>query len=486
MVSLSGPQVREYKRMMRLDIAKKAAAEGDVLTWGRMLMPAKFSLPFCEDLHGYFVSVRKERFVSTEAPRGHGKTVVGCFLIPLFQGLVEPDTFKMYLNVQANTEKALAVNRAIKIEIEQNEMIRALYGNQIGQDRWTDAIFVLKNGVIYSADGAGASIRGINYRNTRPDYIVCDDLFETDQDANSPTNTEKKNAWFFSALYPALAQDRPTSVHVTGTAVNRYDIYEKLRTDSSVRSRSFKAVIDWDKKIVLWPGLKTVEEFEAMRIRMGSLIFAREFQNERRDDSSSIIKLAWLYPEDGSKNWEYDPAALKFDEHFSYQAGVVSLDPSIGSKKNSDKSGYALVIRGQRDDGSLPVFYIENLVNELHSFIQRIDTIKELISGRPSERPITKVRVEAIAGFRDVAERIAASVAVPADLIDHVPNKLVNLERKSNVFENRRVFLNMHIASALKAELTEQLVVNVPRHDDLRDAVLMGLDEVQQDWSAWV
>ena len=484
--SLIGVQAREIERQARLEIARQASKIGDVLSWGQALMPEKFRLPFCAPLHGHLVTTRKDKFVSTEAPRGHAKTTVSCMLIPLFQGLVEPHAFRMYLNIQANSEKALAVNRAIKVEIEQNELIRELYGDQVGKDRWTDAVFVLKNGVIYAADGAGASIRGINYRGTRPAYIACDDLFDTDQDANSPTSTEKKNAWFWSALYPALAQDRPTSTHVTGTAVNNVDLYEKLKSDPTVTSRTFKAITDWDKKTVLWEGLKTFEEFEQMRLRMGTLIFSREFQNERRDDSTSIIKTSWLYPDDGGKNWEYDPLALKFDEHFSYQAGVVSLDPSIGGKKQSDRSGYAVVLRGQRDDGTLPVFYIESIVNELHSWQQRIDTVKSLIAGRPSERPITKVRVEAIAGFRDVGDRIAASVSIPTDLIDHVPNKLTNLERKSHLFENRRVYLNKNIVPALKAELTAQLVTNTPKHDDIRDAVLMGLDEVDVDWGSWV
>ena len=484
--SLTGAQVREIKRQARLEVAKRAAAAGDVLTWGKALLPDRFKLPFCRPLHQHLVETRKAKFTSTEAPRGHSKSTIGSFLIPLFQGLVEPDAFRHYLAAQSNADKALVINRAIKIEIEQNPLIRTLYGNQVGTDRWTDACFVLKNGVVYSAEGCGASIRGINYRGVRPDWCCADDIYNAEEDANNPNGTIKKNDWFFSTLYPALAQDRPTSMHLTGTAVNREDLFFKLKSDPDVASKTFKAVTDWDKKTVLWEGLKTFDEFEQMRTRMGTLIFSREFQNERRDDSSSIIKTSWLYPENGAPSWEYDPSALKFDEHFSYHAGVVTLDPSIGGKKGSDKSGYAVVLRGQRDDGSLPLFFVESVVNELHSFQQRIDTVKDLIAGRSSERPITRVRVEAISGFRDVADRIAASVSIPCELIDHVPNKLTNLERKSNVFENHRVFLNREIDPALKTELTYQLVNNSPLHDDLRDAVLMGLDEVDPSWAAWV
>ena len=151
----------------------------------------------------------------------------------------------------------------------------------------------------------------------------------------------------------------------------------------------------------------------------------------------------------------------------------------------SDKSGYAFIIKAQRD-GELPKFYIENIANEHHSWQQRVDKVKEMIANRPRERPATKARIETVAGFRDIGDKIAASVAVPCDLVDHVVDKITNLERHSNLFENRRVFLNQNIPEPLKTELTYQLVNNNPLHDDLRDAVLLGLDDESADWGQWV
>src|ERR1019366_3549401 len=151
---------------------------------------------------------------------------------------------------------------------------------------------------------------------------------------------------------------------------------------------------------------------------------------------------------------EYDPAELKFGEFLSYAAGVATLDPSIGRKEKSDRSGYDFVIRAQPSDGSLPRFYIESVSMERHSFQERINTIKGLVSGRSRERPATRVRVETISGFADIGERIAANVAVPTDLVDHVLNKLTNLEKHSALFENKRVFINKNIAPAIKEELT--------------------------------
>ncbi len=279
----------ESERQAQIAFARRAAERKDILGWGEALFPEKFSLPYCYELHDYFVDIRSEEFTNTEAPRYHSKTTIKCFLIPIFQALEEPETFRHYLNVQATDDKALEVNRSIKIELETNELIREMYGDQVG-DRWTDQRFVTTKGVVFSAVGAGKSIRGINYRNVRPDYIIVDDLYDED-DIYSPTATKKKNNWFWSSLYPCRSRTRKTAVHVQGTAINNDDLLEELKKKPGVKSRSFRAVKDWEKKIILWPTeLNTFEKIHNDSILMGPIIFAREMQNERLDDATTILK----------------------------------------------------------------------------------------------------------------------------------------------------------------------------------------------------
>ena len=207
----------------RVIAARAAAKKKDILAWGKAVMPEKFNLPFCKKMHEYFVKIRHEPFTDTEAPRDHSKTTIKCNLIPLFQALEEPEKFDYYLNVQSTEKKGLSVNVALKLEIEQNEVIKEIYGDQVGEDKWTDLLFVLKNGVVFQALGAGQSIRGTNYRNRRPNYIIIDDLYE-EEDINNADSTIKKNDWFWGTLYPAMAENRPSSLHLQGTAINREDL----------------------------------------------------------------------------------------------------------------------------------------------------------------------------------------------------------------------------------------------------------------------
>jgi len=214
---------------------------------------------------------------------------------------------------------------------------------------------------------------------------------------------------------------------------------------------------------------------------MPIVIFSREFMCERRDDATSIVKKEWL------QNWEYDPVDLKFDAHFQYVGGILGIDPSIGKNAENDPAGYAFVIKAQRNDGSLPIYYIEALTNKCMSQQDRLDEAKAYCSNRPRERPATQVNVEGISGFADFGDTVAKSVSVPCTVISRVPDKITHLEKKSHYFQNKRIFLNRNIDPDLKKALVHQLTTNHPKHDDVRDALLHALDdESSSNWGAWV
>lgn len=469
----------------RVAMAKRYAKRKDILNWGRTLFPEKFNLPFCKRLHGYFVEIRADEKTNTEAPRNHAKTTIKCFLIPLFQALEEPETFNHYLNVQSTGHKSLAINVSIRAEIENNPLIHAIYGNQIGLDKWTDQQFVLRNGVIFTAVGAGQSIRGLNWHNVRPDYVIVDDLYD-EEDINNPESTLKKNQWFWGSLYPARAKSRRCSLHIQGTAINNEDLLDQLKKKPRWKSASFKAVENWDTKEVLWPELNTFDSLDMDRADMGSIIFYRELQNERRDEASAIIKSSWL------EGWEYEPQQL-WDligkgEHLFVQAVLIGNDPSIGERVENDYTGTALVIKTCYRDGGGNDYWIHGLWMEHLSLDARILQLKEICSSQPKGMEVTQANVEGIAGFKDYVAELTRRTNIPVHEIDKVPDKITNLENKSHYFENKKVHLNKHIGfnsegKDLKDQLKFQLTVNHPRYDDLRDSVLLTLEASSGLWN---
>lgn len=496
--ALTLEQRLELNRQARILRARRCAAVGDILGWGKALFPHIFTLPFCHELHDYLVSIRHEEFTSTEAPRNHAKTTIRCFLIPLYQALNEPESYWHYLNVQATDEKALAINRSIKAEIEENAELREIYGDVRGS-RWTDAQFAInvkgKDGrpieVIFTAKSAGQSIRGIQYRQKRPDYIIVDDLYN-EEDINNPEATEKKNAWFKGALLNCRAKSRRCSVSVQGTAINLQDLLEQHKKNAKTPEtpegrwvcRTFKAIKNWDTHEVLWSELNTWETLQQDLVDMGSIIFQREMQNERWDEVSAIIKRGWLYPSDGRPSWEFDPDDLRFTPDSARLLAVrIGNDPSVGEKLQNDYNAIAMVWVVRYPEDKVHRFYIVDLWNEHRTVDGRLELLNDVVDAQPKERRVGEARIEGIAGFKDYVALARSRVKVPVKEIDHVKDKITKRQLKSRYFENRRVFLSKRIAPKLKDELTYQLATNYPKHDDLADALFLTLDDAA-NWGA--
>lgn len=359
---LEAEPVFEIRRSARVEAARRAAKVKDILTWGKAIFPEKFYLPFCQKLHNYFVKIRGLEFTDTEAPRNHAKTIVKCFLIPLFQGLEEPESFTHYLNVQATATKAIEVNKSMKIELETNDILLELYGDQEGE-RWSEQQFSLKNGPIYSAIGAGQSVRGLNVRNIRPNYLMVDDLYD-EEDIYNPESTQKKSRWFWGSLYPARAKSRRCAIHVQGTAINPYDLLEELKTRPGVVSKSFKAIEDEEKGIVLWPELNTLESLKRDRVLMGPIIFAREMQNERIDDTTTILKRSkWKY---------YTVLPSGFDIQ------ITSWDMTF---KETKSGSYVVGQVWGRRGADLYLFPV--MVRARMDFVEAVESFKNLVQQHP-------------------------------------------------------------------------------------------------------
>lgn len=486
----------------RIRMAKIYAQEKNVLAWNAVVFPHIFYLPFCMEFHEYLVSVRGLEFTWTLGPRNHAKTAVGDFGISIYQALNEPETFNHYLFVQGSQDKALALNRMVKNELEGNEVIQAVYGDMVG-DRWTDQQFELTNQVAFTAVSTGTSVRGLIYNGRRPDYIMPDDLYN-EEHINNPEATLKVNDWFWSTLYNARAKTKRWAIHGTGTAINDYDLGAKMIKDAKTEDGNeivcqvFKAVKNFDTKEVLWPELHGIggkDPFESVMLdfkRMGTHIAMRELQNEPRDEATAVIKRAWLYKTDGS-SWEYDPLELNAilrdpGGNTVLVAIVVGNDPSIGKKdskkKKSDFTGTAKVIITQTGEGT--DYWIEHIAEERLTLAGRKKQLQEISRACPKERPLNKVRIEAIAGFDDYASYVINETDLPVERVEWVPDKITNLENRSHFFENGKVHISNLIPRDMIDKLVQQLTTNYPEHDDVRDGVLLTMDLEAGSWEKFM
>jgi hypothetical protein len=359
--------------------------------------------------------------------------------------------------------------------------LRYLYGNQVGARTWTERVFVMTNGTVFMAAGAGQSIRGMQYRNRRPTYIIVDDLYDEDEIDNAEA-VERKNSWFWGSLYPARAKGRGSGFHVQGTAISKNDVLAQMAQQPGVTYRQFAAIKPDGS--VLWPELNTRESLEEERQRMGSIIFDREMMSKRGDSAGVIIKSAWL------KGWEYDPVTkwARRDPEVRIASVLMGCDPSTGEKETGDPAGFATVVK-TLGPGTRVDYWIEALAEGLMTWEERLSQLERMQSfqsGRGPEWRVTRAYIEAIGGFKDFGDQAKKRTSLPIELVTWVKGKRANLAAKSGHFEFGRVHLSVAIPKPLRDKLVDQLTTNDPRHDDLRDSVLLCLEDPTTSMKGWV
>jgi predicted phage terminase large subunit-like protein len=435
---------------------------GNVLEWGRYYFPDKFPLPFSDELHGYLIDSFTEAKTTTLAPRGHAKTTLRCVLAPLFYALNEPLLFRHYVNVQATTSKAVAVNISIRQELETNAQLIKDYGLQVTTTRWTQKQFVMANGVIFTAIGAGESMRGINYLNKRPDCVIIDDLYN-DGDIENTENIAKKNAWFWSTLYKSTAIGKQTSIHVQGTAIHSTDLMHTLAKSSEWEFRKFVAC-DFATGSVLWPEANTIDKLQSDREAMGSIIFNREMLNDPRDETSSIIKSRW---------WQEVDELPPFK--FVYKIGAI--DPAEKTKDHNDYTAkVACYVTEDRD------IYFVDIRNERLTFVQN----KKDVVHFNATHNLDVVPFETNKAF-GLYEELKRTTAVPVRERITDKDKITRLIAVSSFFENGKVyFVKDNIPTKVLAEARHQVLNNKPQHDDIRDAIVLAIEEIKQIRTAFI
>ena len=170
----------------------------------------------------------EHRQVAIAAPRSHAKTTAVTHTYGLASVLFRA---KSHVMIVSDTEsQAISFLKDIKLELTENQDLIDLFDiNQtlvkdneaeliveIGSDRHQFRII---------AKGAGQKVRGIKWRNKRPDLIIGDDL-ENDEMVRSQERRENFRRWLRSALIPCLSDDG--EIRIVGTILHLDSALEHL------------------------------------------------------------------------------------------------------------------------------------------------------------------------------------------------------------------------------------------------------------------
>ena len=251
-------------------------------------------------------------------PRGHAKSTHMDIFTPLWL-MFQPKRLIDFMVVVGKSEDS--ANRLlgdIQAELQYNKRIIADFGKQMSMGDWTEGEFTTKDGVHFLACGRGQSPRGLRKRESRPDYIVIDDL-DDDALCRNPRRVREMTDWVKEALFGALDVGRGRFIMV-GNLISKTSVLADICKTKGVHVSEVKAV-DGEGNPT-WREKWTKEEAQGVADFMGYRAWEKEMMHNPIVEGT-VFKQEWI-------KYAKRPAWREFDEL------VLYIDPSWKSKKTND------------------------------------------------------------------------------------------------------------------------------------------------------
>ena len=505
--------IKRYKKGISINTLRKELASIDLEYFGRCYLPHYFTREtpkFHKELDNIWIeNVIKNKNVLIEneeinklqgskvtitAPRGHAKSTNFTFKDTLHACLYK---YKNYILILSDsTEQAEGFLNDIKIELEENELIKKDFGNMVGKV-WNASVIVLSNNVKIEAIGSGKKIRGRRHRNFRPDLIVLDDI-ENDENVNTLEQRKKLENWYYKAV--SKAGDTYTDICYIGTLLHYDSLLAKVIKNPTYKVAKYKGVIHfaknkglWDiwEKIyssledekreenareffennedemlkdtkVLWQEKWSYYDLMVMRLSEGIASFNSEIQNEPINPEDCLFNPEWFE--------YYNKEQIDFKNKEFIFLGAV--DPSLGKNKNSDTSAIVILAKNIRS-GYLYVLKASIERRKPDTIIEDIiNTHKKLINDYGKGFSLFGVEeVQFQAFFKDVLKKecLKQKIYLNIEGIKSTINKIARIESLQPYIKNGYIKFNKED----KTLLTQLEQFPLARYDDGADALEM-------------
>jgi len=410
--------------------------------------------------------INQDTNVGIAAPRGHAKsTVVNLIYI---SWCILTQRHHYIISISDTYSQSVGFVNTLRQEFEDNSVIKWLYGDLRGK-MWQDGKFETSTGVMVQARAYGMKIRGLKYRQYRPELLLFDDL-ENDESVQSIEQREKLKKWFTRAALPALAKNGRAVI--VGTILHGDSLLMNIINCNGEfggwLTKLYKALNEDDKgnEYSLWPQMYTVDELHDMRDNpnnpnyKGSLVFAQEYQNEPIDEMDAIIRKAWI----DIVKWQ----PLK---ELIIRRGFA-CDPAISKKDTAD---FFAKVRGY----SFWVIEPETNIKELHVMITKIgndklsfgEGIKE-VNSWAKEKKTDFIGIEGIIFQSAYKSSLGGLPIVPLTPDKDKRRRTIAV---SKFFEGNRVHFKAGIPNL---QLAIDQLTHFPsvKHDDMVDAIVYLID----------
>lgn len=368
--------------------ARKKRGETDLLYFFATYLPHYFSTAF-GDFHGEWQEATelRDQFALVGAPREHAKSTFFTLGNPLHKIVY---ALRRFLWLLSDThEQASAFTLQVKMELEENPRLRHDFGD-LKTRKWSDDEFETANGCKVLARGRGDKVRGLRFRQYRPDLAVFDDM-ENDENVENPRRVKALVNWIRGSVLGSLGAGY--NAIMVGNLFDPRSAISQLIADVDDEgvprywSRVYDAILDegTPQERPLWPANWPMERLIKKRHDVGTYAFNKEYRNRVAVDGSP-------FPQEQARYYErvelferpllvataVDPSA-KAGENNDYRAVVTfGLDPEqmvfhclhAWIKKRSIADMFAAAYAQHDQYGGPSVLIEENMLKDfLHDAI---------------------------------------------------------------------------------------------------------------------
>ncbi|MBR5169352.1 MAG: hypothetical protein IKW85_02140 [Muribaculaceae bacterium] len=280
-------------------------------------------------------------------PRGHAKSTHFDIFMPLWLMFQPKRLINFMVIVGKSEDSADRLLGDIQAELQYNKRIIADFGKQMSMGSWTEGEFTTKDGVYFLACGRGQSPRGLRKRESRPDYIVIDDL-DDDELCRNERRVRELTDWVKEALFGALDVGRGRFLMV-GNLISKTSVLANICATKGVHVSTVYAV-DNDGNPV-WKEKWTKEEAREYADFVGYRAWNKEMMHNPIVEGT-VFRQEWI-------KWAKRPAWKDFSEFILY------IDPSWKSKKTNDTKSAKLWGKQGTNLWNLRAFVRKSSVAEL-------------------------------------------------------------------------------------------------------------------------
>lgn len=348
--------------------------------------PDYLEFPFAE-FHKEFIDLLQDlKFNAVIAAfRGSGKSTIVSLAYVIWSMLGKKS--KRYIVLCSNTTRqAELLMHSIKSVLETHPLLKKDLGPFFETaEQWNISSLVFRNyDAKIMAISVNESIRGIRYKNRRPDLIILDDV-ETLDTVRTEENRNKLITWYDRDVVPLGSEQ--TNMVVVGTIMTAGSLIDTLknRIEEGVLKGSFRKfpIIDEDGQILWKTRWSNLEAIDNYRREMG--IVNRTWETEYL--LNDYIKEEQIITHDMIKYYDKLPFGV-----YPFVRGFIGVDlassESLTASKTAIVCGYVFRISDE------PVLYI--LPNPLNKRISAPETITQikLIAESMRDATSTKIYVE--------------------------------------------------------------------------------------------